>query len=174
MFDFLRSLAVRVVQSGSLENSEVGFDQIQPRGVRRRPVDMDTPGNFGRQGPQGLLVGAKVVHHKMNAASGPTREHVLQPEGKTGLRGFLRESRADGLAGVRAESREPLEGAVAFVAVRPTRGSPAPRLAASRDRLQGAHFVKADNLTPPRRVAVKANYSVFFTSNSGSSLSHHV
>ena len=40
--------------------------------------------------------------------------------------------------------------------------------------VQRTHFVKADNLSPSGAMAVDSNYSVFFTSNSGSLLLHQV
>ena len=69
---------------------------------------------------------------------------------------------------------EPLQSPVAFVSIWAKHCSPAPTFTSAGDRLQGAHFIKADNLPPSRPMAVDANYSVFFTSNSGSVLLHHV
>jgi hypothetical protein len=135
---------------------------------------MDAPGNPGREQPKCLLVSAQVVHDEVDSASGPEREHVFQPECEALSGRFARKSFANGPAGMRAESREPLEGSVALVAVWAALGSLSPSPASPWDCLQGAHFVEADNLAPSRRMAVDTNYSVFFTSNSGSSLSHHV
>ena len=135
---------------------------------------MDAPGNPGGQQLQCFLVGAQVVHDEVDPSSGPERQHVFQPKCEAVLRRFGREPFANGLAGVRTEGREPLEGSVAPVAVRPTLGNFAPSPATSGDCLQGTHLVEADNLTPMGRIPVDANYSVFFTSNFGSSLSHHV
>jgi hypothetical protein len=50
----------------------------------------------------------------------------------------------------------------------------APRFSTPRNSLQWPHFVKTDHLPPSGTMAINLNYSVFFTSKSGSLLSHQV
>ena len=135
---------------------------------------MDASSNPCREFPQGLLVSAEVIHHQVYSAPGPGWQHMLQPERSAGFGRFVGESFAYCDTGVGRKGTEPLQGSVSFVSIRAKPGSLTPCLSATGDRLQRAHFVKADNLPPARAVAVDANYSVFFTSNSGSVLLHQV
>lgn len=162
------------MQTSPLECSKIGFDQVEPRGIGGRPVDVDTSSDSGGKFPQGLLVSTEVVHDKVDPAPGPEGNHVLQPERATAFGRFRGESLSDGKAGMRTKGGEPLECSVPLVTIWPKPGTPAPCFPSSGDRLQGTHFVEADNLSPVRRMPVETNYSVFFSSNSGSSLSHQV
>ncbi len=135
---------------------------------------MDTSTDSCREFSQCLFVGAEVIHNQVDPALGPGRQHVLQPESPTTFGGFCGKSFSNGHAGVWAKGAKPLQSSVAFVTIRTQPGVPAPCAPSSGDRLQRAHFVKADNLPPPGAMAVDLNYSVFFTSNSGSLLLHHV
>ena len=162
------------MQTCPLECGKIGFDQIQPRGIGGRPVDANTSPDSGGQFPQCLLMGTQVVHDKVDTTPGPEGKHVLQSE-RTAAFGRLRgESFSDRKAGLRAKRGKPLQGSIAFVTIWPKAATLAPGLPTSRDGLQGTHFVEADNLSPVRGMPIEVNYSVFFTSNSGSSLSHQV
>lgn len=121
-----------------------------------------------------LFVGTEVIHNQVNSAPGPGWQHMLQPESPTKLCRFCGKSFSDGKATVGAECTKPLQGSVAFVAIPTASGMPGPCTPSPGDGLQWAHFVKADNLAPSGPMAVDLNYSVFFTSNSGSLLLHHV
>jgi hypothetical protein len=75
---------------------------------------------------------------------------------------------------VGAKGTKPLQGSIALVAIRAKGSLSTPGFPSPRDGLQWPHFVKTDHLPPMGAVAVDLNYSVFFTSKSGSLLSHHV
>ena len=162
------------MQTSPLECGEIGFDQIEPRRIGWRPVDVDASSDSGRKFPKGLLMSTEIVHDKVDAAPGPKGKHVLQPESATTFGRFRGESFSDGKAGLRAKRGEPLQSSVTFVTIWPKPATIAPGLPPSRDGLQGTHFVETDNLSPVRGMPIEVNYSVFFTSNSGSSLSHQV
>ena len=91
------------MQSSPLECGKIRFDQIEPRGIGGRPIDVDTPANSGGKFPQGLLVGAEVVPDKVYTAPGPEGKHVLQPKRATAFSGFRGEFFADGNAGLRTQ-----------------------------------------------------------------------
>ena len=124
--------------------------------------------------PERLLMSAQVVHDQVDPTPRPRWQHVPQPESPATFGRFCGESFSNSDASVGVECAEPLEGPVSFVTVRTKAGARTPCFASSGNGLQRTHFVKAYNLSPCRAVAVDLNYSVFFTSNSGSSLSHHV
>jgi hypothetical protein len=174
LLDLFWCPVVGVVQGRLLQSSEVGFDQAKPRAIGRKPVDAQPSAQAPRQFPQCLRVGAKIVHNQMNRAARPKREHLSLPELSAILCRFRGEAFADCPAGGGAEGAKPLQSPIALVAVRPSRRAPTPGLAASGNRLQRPHLIKANGMPSLGRIAVQAHDSVFFTSKSGSSLSHQV
>jgi hypothetical protein len=135
---------------------------------------VDATAYFCWEFPERLFMGAEVVHDQVDPTPGPGWQHVLQPESLATFCRFCRKSFSDSDAGMGVECTKPLQGPISFVAIRTKAGASTPCGTSSRDGLQGTHFIKAYNLSPSGAVAVDLNYSVFFTSNSGSSLSHHV
>ena len=45
----IRCLEVRVVQGSFLQNKKPGFDEVQPRSIRRRPIELNVS---WRSGPE--------------------------------------------------------------------------------------------------------------------------
>lgn len=174
LFNFLHSFIMRIMQSGPLESCKIGFHQVELRGIGGRPVDVYPSTNSGREFPECLFVGAKIIHDQVDATPGPGRNHVLQPESTATFGRFCGKSFTNGPTGVRVKCAEPQQSPVSFITSWSKLGPPAPCFTSPRDCLQRAHFVKADNLPPSGTMPVNLNYSVFFTSNSGSLLSHHV
>lgn len=135
---------------------------------------MDTATNSCREFSQCFLVSAEIIHNQVDPALWPSWQHVFQPKGTARFSRFCGKSFPDCFAGAWIEGTKPLQGAVTFVAIRTKTGTSAPCFTATGDSLQWSHFVKAHHLSPTGTVAVDLNYSVFFTSNSGSLLSHQV
>ena len=135
---------------------------------------MNPPRHSGRKQPKCFFMRAQIIHNQMDSTSWPVRKHVFQPKYKARICRFVQKAFADGLAGMRAESSKQLKGAIALISIWPTLGRCSPDFTAAWDSLQGSHFVKADHLAPAGPMTVDVNYSVFFTSNSGSVLSHQV
>lgn len=162
------------MQRRSLKSREVRLNKVEPRGICRRPVDTQTTANSEREFTERFLVSAEIVHNKMNGAFGPETQHVFFPKSLATFRISGAVSFSYGLPRVRREGAQPLQGSISFVSVWSEVGTLPPCLAAARNSLQRPHFVEANNMTPPGAFAIDSNYSVFFTSNSGSLLSHHV
>jgi hypothetical protein len=81
---------------------------------------------------------------------------------------------ADCMPGMRSESRQQLNRCRAMIPGRPPRRLFAPTATASRNRSQRSHFIDADDHPIAWRRTVEVYDLVFFTSKSGSLLSHHV
>jgi hypothetical protein len=124
--------------------------------------------------PKGLLMGAEIVHDEMNGAFGPKGQHVLLPKLLAGVPRLLSEPFAHCLSRDRTKGAKPLQRAIALIPIRARCGTFPPGPTPTGDGLQRSHFIKANHMTPLRRVAVETDYRVFFTSNSGSFVSHHV
>ena len=121
------------------------------------------------------FMSAEIVENKMNSSATPSLEQDLVEEGPAILGGFGRGPAPDGFPCGGTEGGEKLKCAVpAAVAV----GTPgcflSPAAAASRDCLQWPHLIEANHRPVCRRIAVERDYGVFFTSKSGSELSHQV
>ena len=135
---------------------------------------MDTTTKSCRKLSQCLLVRGEIIHNHVDSALWPCRQHILQPESKARFCRFCGKSFSCGYACVGVKSTKPLNSPVAFVTVWTEFSMSSPCLSSSGYCLERTHFVKADNLPPSGTMSVDLNYSVFFTSNSGSLLSHHV
>lgn len=157
-----------------LKRRKIGLNQVEPRGIRGSPIYMDAPTDSRWEFPKRLFVGAEVIHNQTDPALGPGWQHVIQPETSATISRSCGKSFADGKATMRVEGTKPLQRSIALVTVRTQSGLPAPCTSAPGNCLQRSHFIKADNLAPSRPMAVDLNYSIFFTSNSGSLLSHQV
>jgi hypothetical protein len=162
------------MQSSSLKSCKIGFNQIEPRGIGGRPINMDTSTDSCGEFSQRLFVSAEVIHDQVDSALGPGWQHLLQPESPTTFSRFCGKSLTDRPSTMGVKGTKPLQSPIAFVTVRTQSCVPAPCVPSPGDCLQWAHFVKADNLAPSGTMAVDLNYSVFFTSNSGSVLLHQV
>ena len=135
---------------------------------------MDTSTDSCREFSQCLFVSAEVVHNQVNPTPWPGRQHMLEPESTARFSRFCGEPFSDGDAGVGVKGAKPLHSPVAFVTIRAKARMSSPCFPSPGNCLERTHFVKADNLSPSGTMAVDLNYSVFFTSNSGSLLWHHV
>lgn len=124
--------------------------------------------------PKSLLMGAEIVHDEMNGAFGPEGQHVLLPKLLAGVARFLAEPFSHGLSRDRTKGAKPLHRAIALVAIGARYRTFRPSPTSTGDGLQGSHLIEANHMTSLGRVAVEADYGVFFTSNSGSFVSHHV
>lgn len=116
----------------------------------------------------------EIVHNQVNGTPRPPTHQLVQKETRAGIRSSVGEALSYRFATGGAKGAEPIENAVALVAVWPLVSALSPRPATPRNRLQRSHFIKADNDASARRVPVNAYDGVFFTSKSGSLLSHHV
>jgi hypothetical protein len=119
-------------------------------------------------------MGLKIIHNQMNSSSGPGWQQIIHPESPATLGGFGVKSFADGETGVGAEGTKPLQRAITLIAIRAKWSLSTPGFPSPGDGLQWSHLVKADHLPPMGAMAIDLNYSVFFTSKSGSLLSHQV
>lgn len=162
------------MQSGTLESGKIRFNQIKPRRICRRPINPDASADFCREFTKGFLVGGEIIHNQMDSSSGPRWQKMFQPESPTRIGGFDRKSFPNSIAGVRTKGTKPLQSSITSVTIGAKWGLLAPRFPTPRDGLQRPHFVKTDHLPPPGTMAIDLNYSVFFTSKSGSLLSHQV
>ena len=162
------------MQRCPLKSREVRLSQVEPRGICRRPVNAQAATNSGREFTERFLMSTEIVHNKMNGAFGPGTQHVFFPKALAGFRISGTVSFSDGLPRVRRKSTQPLQGSISLVSVWSEIRTLPPCLTAARDSLQRSHLVEANNVAPSGTFAIDSNYSVFFTSNSGSLLSHHV
>jgi len=119
-------------------------------------------------------MGVEIVHDEMECPLRPVFDQVAQEEVLAGAGGSAGIAPADRPARCRAECGKPVERAVALVAIGPQLRLGTPCSAATRDGLQWPHLVETDNGSASRGIAVQVYDGVFFTSKSGSVLSHHV
>lgn len=162
------------MQSCALESGKIRFNQVKPRRIGGCPINPDAPTDFCREFTKGFLVGAEIIHDQMNSSAGPRGQKVLQPESPTRIGGFDRKSLSNSDAGKGIKGTKPLQSSITPVTIRTKWGLLAPRFPAPWNGLQWSHFVKTDHLPPPGAMTIDLNYSVFFTSKSGSLLSHQV
>jgi len=162
------------MQSSPLKRSKIRLYQVEPRRIGGRPINPNPPTDSGRKFTKRFLVGAEVIHNQVNSSSGPGWQQVIHPESPAPIGGFGRKAFSNGKAGVGAKGTKPLQGSIAFVPIRAKGSLSTPGFSAPRNGLQWPHFVKADHLPPMGTMTIDLNYSVFFTSKSGSLLSHQV
>lgn len=156
------------MQSCTLESGKIRFNQVKPRRICRRPINPDTPTDFCREFTKSFLMGSEIIHNQMNTSTEPRGQKVLQPESPTGIGGFDRKSLSNSDAGVGTKGTKPLQNSITSVTIGTKWGLLAPRFSSPGDGLQWPHFVKTDYLPPSGAMAIDLNYSVFFTSKSGS------
>lgn len=119
-------------------------------------------------------MGAKIIHDQMNRSSLPVSQHDFLPELPTGFGILMRGSLADRFSCSWAKSPEPLQGSIARISIWSASRPLAPLLSPPWDRLQGSQLIETNNDSPLGRMTIEVYDSVFFTSKSGSWLSHQV
>lgn len=120
-------------------------------------------------------MGAEVIPHDVNLASvSELGDYSLREKTDDVFGGLGGTRSAHRVTAVRSESRQQLNCCRPVISGRSTCRLFAPTAAAARDRGQRAHFIDTDDNAVVRRRAVEAYDLVFFTSKSGSLLSHHV
>ncbi len=135
---------------------------------------MNTPAKLIGKDSESFFMRTQTVQDQMNRSLAPARKHVFFPESATGLCIFMGCAATNRGSCCGTKCPEPLQGPVPTITVRPTPRPLPPASAATRDRLKGTEFIKADNDPPSRRMAVEFYDGVFFPSKSGSRLSHQV
>lgn len=124
---------------------------------------------------RGRPVGAQIVKNQVYTPTAPGGQDDLLKEVAAVFAALRRRASADRPARLRTESGKELQGAVlAAVSIRATSGPRPPAVATPRNGLQRPEFVKTQDRTVLRRVAVEADYRVFLTSKSGPSEWHQV
>ena len=165
---------VRVVESRPLQNQEPWLNKVQPRSIRRRPNELDS-GWLACPKMKRFLMGAEVIPHDVNLASvSELRDYSLGEKNEDVFGGLGGTRSAHGTSTVRRESRQQLNRCRSVISGRPTRRLFAPTATTSRNGGERAHFIDADDNAVGRRRAIEVYDLVFFTSKSGSLLSHHV
>ena len=117
---------------------------------------------------------AQVIHNQVNRPLVPAGHHHFFPESLARFRILVRGPSPYRCSCGGAESSKPLQRSAATIAVRSPGRTLTPLLAASGNGLKRSRFIKTDDNPSFRRMTIEIYDGVFFTSNSGSSLWHHV
>jgi len=119
-------------------------------------------------------MGTQIIHNQVNRPLAPKGKHLIFPEPLTGNSILLAAPLSHRLSTRGTESSKPLQRSIAAITVRsPGRPFP-PRLSPSRNGLKRTEFIKTHHDPSLRGMSIELYNGLFFSSKSGSSLSHHV